>query len=123
MQSNAQGQCFSYYGMWNKETKPKLGVTYYMLDEHITRMVEREKEKFAKEMHAIEKNLESSIRDIFKKQSSELKKINSSVGCLIKMVDGEFNVAPPKKSKGNVKPIKEKLVEIKKDEDDEDDFN
>ena len=63
-------------------------------------------------MAAIEAKLENSIKAIFNKQSSELKKINASVENLIKMVDDEFKINSNVKSKAKVKK-----VEIKKETD------
>ena len=38
---DAQGRCHSYYGTWNINDKPRLGVVYFMLDEHVKKMIDK----------------------------------------------------------------------------------
>lgn len=99
MQKDAQGQCFSYYGTWNNKTKPRIGVIYLMLDEHIKKMVKQEKVIFKKELNSIVSAFDKTIKSVLKKQAADIKAMNKSIKDLIKFTDRIIDLNELKKPK------------------------
>ena len=86
MQPNTQGWCYSYYGRWNVEEKIKLGVVYFMLDEYVKKIINKEKERFEEEMSIVMDKFNKGYKDIIKKQAEEIKMIRISIGDMNKFM-------------------------------------
>lgn len=87
MQPNAEGICESYYGTWNVNNKPNLGVHVYMLDEHIKKTINNEKENFKAEISKSFCEFNKNMKSLLKKNSTEIKTINSSLNDLAKFMN------------------------------------
>ena len=61
---------FMYYGRYGD--KPKLGVEYFMIDQHVKRIIDNALEKFA---HTLDKEM-----DRFRKEFPELQKLKYELG-------------------------------------------
>ncbi len=122
MQPNAQGWCESYYGKRDINVKPKIGVIDFMLDEHVLRTVEKEKDRFTKEVSSTIASFNKLLKEQMKKNEAEMKKVHSSVGDLTrfmyKIVDINKLKEPELEKKAKKKP--EKIEILEEDDSDED---
>jgi len=85
MQPNEDGYCHSYYGTWNINDKPPtVGVVYFMLDEHVKSIIDKEKERFTREMSLVMKEFIDSLKDFNKKQEKEIKVLHYLITDLTK---------------------------------------
>jgi hypothetical protein len=124
MQPNEQGIVYSYYGIWNTKNKPRLGVIYFMLDEHVKKTVEKEKEKFKEEMAKMISDFNKSVKTFFKKQEEEIKAINCSISefkkFMFKTIELNQLEVPKVEKKNEKKKAKPKIDENEEDNIDDD---
>ena len=105
---DAQGRCHSYYGTWNINDKPRLGVVYFMLDEHVKKMIDKEKDKFEKQILIIIDKFNLSFKQTIKKQAEEIKIVRSLICDLTKLlyktIDLNKLIEPPVEKVAKKKP-------------------
>lgn len=123
MQPNAQGMCFTYYGSWDKKTKPKLGVIYFMLDEHVKSIVEKEKKKLHEDMNKLTSDFRKSMECTFKKQSKDIATLTESLKTIEKFLETviELNLLKKPKitQKKKVKSVPKKEIDVEIEDDEE----
>ena len=115
LQPNKDGVVYSYYGIWDVKKKPKTGVHVYMLDEHIKRKVEIERENFNREIAKTIDNFKKEVAKILKKNSEEIKSIHLSINELTQFI-GKVMEANELKQPEIEKKVKPKYVKNKKGE-------
>ncbi len=124
MKPNTHGWCVSYYGIWNIKDKPKVGVIYLMIDEHVKKIIEKEKERLEQEMTKTMEKFNKGLKETIKKQASEIKLFREFIANLSKLVskiadfDGIKRSETEKKGKSRTK-----YSFRKKNEETEDDNN
>lgn len=120
MQPNAQGMCFSYYGMYDNNVKPRLEVHYFMINEHVKKMIDKEKENFKIVVFDVITTFQKTMKEMVKKQAEDMNKMNESIMELVKFTDNLIKLnelkSPPK-----AKPKKSVFTKPKDEDDDEDD--
>jgi hypothetical protein len=67
------GNYCSYYGSWNAGDKPLTGVHIFMLNEHVKRVIEEEKDAFRKEIGNVIANFNESVKHLLEKVKNEVR--------------------------------------------------
>ncbi len=124
LQLNAEGTCFTYYGTYNVNDRPRLGVEYFMLDEHVKKTIDKQKEKFSKEMSKMMLDFNKAIKKLMEKQEEEIKKIHSSIGEMTRFMCRIVEVNELKQPEIEKKKVvkKKKVKAVKEEEEDEGDM-
>ena len=117
MQPNAQGWCDSYYGTWNIKNKPKLGVHYLMIDEHVKKIIDNQKEVFHKELSDLMKSFTKTLKSTVEKNAEEIENLHRIMGdmtnFMYNIIDLNKLIEPKidKSNKVNKKRVKPKIEE------------
>ena len=117
MQPNAQGWCDSYYGPGNIKNKPKLGVHYLMIDEHVKKIIDNQKEVFHKELSDLMKSFTKTLKSTVEKNAEEIENLHRIMGDMTKfmynIIDLNKLIEPKidKSNKVNKKRVKPKIEE------------
>lgn len=119
MQPNAHGWVHGYYGTYHiKDKKPKYGVHLYMLNEHVTRHIDAEKEKFVAEIRKMLDTFAKTQKERLDKISNEIKATNQFISEVKRYVASVIETNELKQPEEKEKPKKAKKAKPKKEEED-----
>ena len=69
------GSYVSYWSAWNVKDRPATGVHILMLNEHVKRVIEEEKDAFRKEISNVITNFNESVKKLLEKVKKDLKEV------------------------------------------------
>lgn len=104
MEVDDNGMFYMYYGIFNINDKPTHGVHFFMFDEYIKNSVEKEKEKFRKELSITMGDFKKSTKKVVGKNEIAIKVVGASLSDLnkhlSKIIKENKLKLPPEKKKG-----------------------
>lgn len=69
----------NYYGAFDENNKPKQGLAYFMLQEHIEQLMEKEKKKVIREMYQAIESFKNIMEIQLKNKLKEVDRLSESL--------------------------------------------